>query len=98
MTIKDYLESAKVIEEIAQKHFGKYVDFYELERYDSGNIEFSILSHKKAELLNLLPDDTTNFPVSMQFCYCNGAWRECMSQIITNVGAYKKKLAERSEA
>ena len=32
MTIKDYIESAKTIEEIAEKHLGKYVDFYYIKK------------------------------------------------------------------
>ena len=90
MTVKDYVESAKTIESIAKKYLGEYWDLYYLERYDSGNIEFSIPNYKLRELLENVPDETNDFVVNIQFCYCHGEWSACSYGRIQNVGLYKK--------
>ena len=91
MTIERFLESAKAVKSLAKKHFGKYMSFYSLERLDCGNIEFSVPKYKEKELLEIVPDDTTDFPLYMQFCYYDGEWHHCMSNTIQNVGLYKKQ-------
>ena len=90
MTISQYLESAKLIESVAKKHLGEYLEHYYLERYESGNIEFSIPNHKLREVLEIVPDDTNNFITYIQFCFCYGEWSPCMYNRIQNVGLYKK--------
>ena len=90
MTVEQYIESAKTLESIAKKYLGDYANFYYLERYDSGNIEFSIPNFKIQEVLEKVPDDTNNFITNIQFCYCNGEWSPCMYSRIQNVGNYKK--------
>lgn len=92
MTIKDYLESAKLIEELAKSTLGDYTDFYNLERYDSGNIEFSIPQYRIGDVLKLVPNDTERFITAIQFCYVKGSWSKCMTNEITNIKAYKEKL------
>lgn len=90
MTIKDYIESAKMIKRVAQEYLGEYFELYELSRFDSGNIVFEIHEHKKREILELIPNETNNFIMNIQFCYCNGKWQLCSTHTITNVGIYKK--------
>lgn len=98
MTIEKYLESAQKVEELAKEHLGQYVKYYSLKRLDCGNIEFELSWGVEDELLELLPDDTKDFPTYLQFCYCDGEWRRCMAQLITNVGAYKEyKRRKRDE-
>lgn len=90
MTVKDYMESAKTLEDIAKKYLGEYWHLYFLERYESGNIEFSIPNFKLKEILEIVPDETENFVTYIQFCYCHGEWNPCMYNRIQNVGLYKK--------
>lgn len=92
MTIKDYLESSKLIEELAKNVLGDYADFYNLERYDSGNIEFSIPQYRIGDVIKLVPNDVEEFIISVQFCYVKGNWSKCMTSKITNIKAYKEKL------
>jgi hypothetical protein len=90
MTIKDYIESAKTLESIAKKYLGEYWNLYTLERYESGNIEFSIPNFKLRETLEIVPDETNDFITYIQFCYCHNEWNPCMYNRIQNVGIYKK--------
>lgn len=90
MTIEQYIESAKLIEAAAKKYLGEYFRVYALERYDSGNLEFSIPNFKLREVLETVPDDTNDFVTYMQLCFCGGEWSPCMYNRIQNVGLYKK--------
>ena len=90
MTVQEFLKSAKQVRELADKYLGKYEEFYSLNRLDIGNIEFKVPELKEEELLSVLPDDTKDFNIYMQFCFYNGKWNLCMSLTIRNVGEYKK--------
>lgn len=90
MTIQQYIESAKTIESIAKKYLGEYLDFYYLERFDSGNIEFTIPIFKLKEVLEKVPDETNDFITNIQFCYCKDGWAPAIYSRIQNVGQYKK--------
>lgn len=98
MTIEQFLESAKQVEQLAEKYIGKYVEYYNLKHLDCGNIEFEVFSFKEDELLNILPDDTRDFHTYMQFCFCNGEWRLCMSHTIRHVCEYKMAREARRRA
>ena len=89
MTIKDYIESANTLESIAKKYLGEYWNLYTLERYESGNIEFSIPNIKLRETLAIVPDETNDFITYIQFHYCKNEWSPCMYNRIQNVGLYK---------
>lgn len=98
MTVEKFIESAKQVEQLASKYLDKYADYFELTRLDCGNIEFDVNEYKKEELFNILPDDMTNFPLYLQFCFYDGEWHCCVSTLITNVGKYKKEIVEKRRA
>lgn len=92
MKISEFERSARKVNELANKYLGAWKEYYDLKRFDFGNIEFCVIAQRADELLNQIPDDVTNFPWEIQFSWDAGAgeWRECMGTFITSVGEYKQ--------
>lgn len=99
MTVSEFERSARKVGELADKYLGAWKGYYNLTRFDCGNVEFSVIAQKEDELLGQLPDETTDFPREIQFGWdadkCE--WRVCCMQTITNVGAYKQMRKREKE-
>lgn len=90
MTIAEFKERAEYIEAVADNYLGVYENFYDFSFLSCGNIEFEIIKNRMDDLLKILPDTMLDFPIYIQFAWCDGAWKCCVTKSIHDVGLYKK--------
>ena len=88
MKIAEFVKSAACLNDLAAKYIPGYADWYNIKVLGDRNITFQA----PEELLDSLSDNTTDFPLELQFCWNPSCeeWHLCCETRVANVGLYKK--------